>query len=86
MVTEKFPKMRYVNVSGLCSIATVKEIEKQNWSLSPGRYVGVNKRPPDEFVFLEHFQNLNEELEMLNLEARSLEERLSENAAAFLDS
>lgn len=85
MLTERFSKLKYADVPGLCSVATVKDIEKQNWSLSPGRYVGVKKRPPDEFDFLEHFEKLNEELEILNGDARSLEEQISSNAAELLD-
>ena len=34
-------KPKYADVPGLCSAATLKEIEAQGWSLNPGRYVGV---------------------------------------------
>jgi phosphoglycerate dehydrogenase-like enzyme len=40
----------------------------QGWSLNPGRYVGVGARAPDEFVFVERLEELNEELEALKVE------------------
>ncbi len=38
---ERFPKAEYEDVTGLCKLATPKEVEEQDWSLNPGRYVGV---------------------------------------------
>lgn len=38
---ERFPKGEYEDVTGLCKAATLAEIEEQDWSLNPGRYVGV---------------------------------------------
>jgi len=34
----------YRNVPGLCKVATLADIEKQGWSLNPGRYVGGQYR------------------------------------------
>ena len=82
---ERFPDLEYRDVSGLCRVATAAEIEAQGWSLNPGRYVGVADRAPDEFVFAERLEELNEELEVLNAEARELEERIAENVATLLE-
>jgi type I restriction enzyme M protein len=38
---QRFPKAAYEDVTGLCKLATQAEIEEQDWSLNPGRYVGV---------------------------------------------
>lgn len=84
LLKEKFPKDKYVDVAGLCKVATVKEIEAQGWSLNPGRYVGVGERPADDFDFFERLEELNEELETLNAEARELEERVSEGVSSLL--
>ena len=84
MVAEKFPKQKYADVSALCKVATVKEIEAQGWSLNPGRYVGVAEGEVDDFDFKERLQELNEELEVLNVEARELEERISDNVVSIL--
>ena len=40
MLKEKSPKAQYVDVPGLCKVATVKAIEVQGWSPNPGRSVG----------------------------------------------
>lgn len=80
-----FPKLKYADVAGLCKVATLKEIEAQGWSLNPGRYVGVADKAEDDFVFAEKLEELNEELEVLNSEARELEDRISVNVAKLLE-
>jgi type I restriction enzyme M protein len=80
-------KLKYSDVLGLCRVASVAEIQAQNWSLSPARYVGVV--PGEELGdedFRGQFQALNEELERLNVEARALEKRIAKNAAEILGS
>jgi type I restriction enzyme M protein len=84
MLAERFPDGAYVDVPGLCKVATIKEIESQNWSLNPGRYVGVAQGEEEDFDFRERIQGLNEELELLNARARELEERIAENVARLL--
>ncbi|MCX5910273.1 MAG: SAM-dependent DNA methyltransferase, partial [Deltaproteobacteria bacterium] len=80
---KKFDK--YADVSGICKVATLKEIEAQGWSLNPGRYVGVAEVETDDFDFKERLQELNEELEVLNVEARELEERISSGIQNVLE-
>jgi type I restriction enzyme M protein len=85
MLSETFPEGAYRDVAGLCKVATLAEIEAQGWSLNPGRYVGVAERKIEDFVFTERLEELNEELEILNVEARELEERIAENVIALLN-
>ncbi len=40
-LNERFPAGVYEDVTGLCKAATLAEIEEQDWSMNPGRYVGV---------------------------------------------
>ncbi|MBC7869801.1 MAG: N-6 DNA methylase, partial [Chitinophagaceae bacterium] len=82
---EHFPDGKYRDIPGLCKVATITEIEAQGWSLNPGRYVGVAEREADDFVFAERLEELNEELEVLNSEARELEERIAENMSGLLE-
>lgn len=84
-IKEYFTDNRYADVAGLCKVATIDEITQQGWSLNPGRYVGVADKQVDNFDFKERFEELNEELQQLNLEARELEERIAENAAKLLE-
>ena len=82
---KSFPDKKYKDVAGLCKVATIKEIEEQNYSLNPGRYVGVTEKAEDDFDFYERLQELNEELEVLNSEARELEEKIAENISHIMD-
>ena len=84
-MTGPFPDGEYVDVPGLCKVATIVEIEAQGWSLNPGRYVGVADREADAFDFAERLGELNKELGGLNVEAHQLEERISENVAMILE-
>jgi type I restriction enzyme M protein len=86
LMTEKFPKGEYADVLGLCKATSLADIEAQGWSLNPGRYVGVAERAADDFEFAVRLEELNEELETLNVEARELEERIAENVSALLES
>lgn len=83
-MAETFPDGEYIDVPGLCKVATVDEIEEQGWSLNPGRYVGVAEREDDDFDFFERLEELNEELEVLNIKARKLEELIAENVIGLL--
>jgi type I restriction enzyme M protein len=65
---------------------TLTEIKTQDWSLNPGRYVGVADRAADDFDFKERLEELNEKLEILNVEARELEERIAFNLSQLLKS
>jgi type I restriction enzyme M protein len=85
MMQEHFPDGKYVDLSGLCRVASVKEIEAQGFSLNPGRYVGVAEREADDFEFSERLQELNEELQNLNTAARQLQEQIASNVAKILD-
>jgi type I restriction enzyme M protein len=84
LMKQNFPKKTYVDVAGLCRVATLAEIEAQGWSLNPGRYIGVAERAADDFEFTVRLEELHEELETLNSEARELEDLIAENVSAIL--
>jgi type I restriction enzyme M protein len=83
---EKFPKGKYVDVAGLCKVASLKEIEAQGWSLNPGRYVGMatGEELSDE-DFKVQIETLNEELEALNAKSQDLEQTIARNVAEILE-
>ncbi len=85
MLKQNFHERSYQDVAGLCKVATLAEIEAQGWSLNPGRYVGVAAKKAEDFVFAERLEELNEELEVLNVEARELEEQIAANVAKLLE-
>lgn len=85
MLKEHFTDKKYKDIAGLCKVATVKEIAEQGYSLNPGRYVGVVKLKEEDFDFKEKLEELDEELERLNGEAKMLENRISKNMQRILE-
>ena len=79
-------KPSYADILGLCKAATLADIEAQGWSLNPGRYVGVaaGEEVSDE-DFKEKLEAMNEELEVLNAQARELEQTIAQNVAEILE-
>jgi type I restriction enzyme M protein len=47
--------------------------------------VGVADREEDDFDFRERLEELNEELELLNAEARELEEQIGQNVVKLVE-
>ena len=84
MVKERFPDLEYVDVPGLCKVATVEEIESHGWSLNAGRYVGVADGDEEDFDFAERFGELSEEFQALTIEAGDLIRRVEEVATELL--
>ena len=62
----------YLDVLGLCKIATLSEIEEKNYSLTPGAYVGVAEVEDDGVDFHERMNEIHAELATLNAEANVL--------------
>ncbi len=69
---ERFPDSTYVDVPGLCKVATRAEIEAQGWSLNPGRYTGTAAADDDDEDFTEKLEKLYEEFTRLSNEADGL--------------
>ena len=78
-LTSRFPEGVYTDVEGLCKVVTQKEIEAKDWSLSPGRYVGVDTSTDEDFDYEERLNEIHIELDGLNEEAIALAKTISEN-------
>ncbi len=77
---ERFPDAEMVAVPGLCKVVDRAEIEAADWSLTPGRYVGVAPAEVDEdFDFEQTMKDIHLELADLNREAVELAARIQEN-------
>ena len=65
---ERFPKAEYEDVTGLCKLASPADVKEQEYSLNPGRYVGVviEEDGKTEEEFIDEIFNFNDELEALN--------------------
>ncbi len=78
-LTSRFPEGVYTDVEGLCKVVTQKEIEAKDWSLSPGRYVGVDTSTDEDFDYEERLNEIHIELDGLNEEAIALAKTIAEN-------
>ena len=79
-LTERFPDGELRDVEGLVKLVGRTEIEANDWSLTPGRYVGVAPEEEDEdFDFATTMRDIHAELAELNAEATVLAARIQEN-------
>jgi len=79
-LTERFPEAKLRDVEGLVKLVGRAEIEANDWSLTPGRYVGVSPEEEDEgFDFEEALRDIHVELEDLNAEAAQLAATIKKN-------
>ena len=76
---------KYEDNLGLCKVATIEEIEVQEWTLNPGRYVGVKAGEIENLDFIADFEKLSEDLGLLNAEAHELEELIETNSQEILN-
>ena len=77
---DRFPKAELQSVPGLVKLIGRKEIEAADWSLTPGRYVGVAPAEVDEdFDFEQTLRDIHVELTDLNKEAVALAGKIQEN-------
>ena len=76
---EKFGDGVYADVLGLCKLATISEIEKKGWSLTPGAYVGVAPVEDDGVDFAERMKEIHNELLSLQAESNELMNAISKN-------
>ncbi len=79
-LTERFPEAKLRDVDGLVKLVDQAKIEANDWSLTPGRYVGVTPEEQDEdFDFEETLRDIHVELEGLNAEAVILAAKIKRN-------
>ena len=77
---ERFPDAELRDVEGLVKLVNRADIEEHNWSLTPGRYVGVAPEHEDEdFDFEEAMRTIHSDLKELNEEAEVLAARITSN-------
>ena len=69
---ETFPNNQYVDVEGLCKIVDREEVEENDYSLTPGRYVGYSIDIDEDFDYQGRMAEIHSELTQLNDEANEL--------------
>ena len=77
---ERFPKAEMQDVPGLCKVVSRAVIEAADWSLTPGRFVGVAPAEVDEdFDFEQTLRDIHVELADLNRESVDLAVKIQAN-------
>ncbi len=71
------------DVQGFCKVATTEEIAKQDYILTPGRYVGIEEQEDDGEPFEEKMTRLTTELSDLFAKSHELEEEIRKKLGAI---
>lgn len=84
---ERFPKAAYEDVTGLCKLSSLDEVKEQDYSLNPGRYVGVviEEDGKTEEEFLEEIETVKGEIEALHKTANKLHSVIVGNLDSMLE-
>jgi type I restriction enzyme M protein len=84
---ERFPAARYEDVVGLCRLAGLAEVKDQDFSLNPGRYVGVviEEDGKTEEEFIEELTLLQDELVSLQVKAQDTEKIIFNNMQKIIE-
>lgn len=78
-LTDNFPGGIYRDVIGLCKAASIEEIREQDYSLNPGRYVGVSLDVEDKNDFIAAMEELKASLVSLNDKSQDLMNSIMNN-------
>lgn len=78
---KRYPK--YKDELGYCKKVTVKDIEKNNFVLTPGRYVGIEEEEEDMELFQEKMTKLTQEYANLSVESKRLDKEIRKNLASI---
>ena len=71
------------DVKGFCAVVDTNEIEKQDYILTPGRYVGIEEVEEDDEPFEEKMARLTSELSDMFKKNHELEEEIRKNLEAI---
>lgn len=85
-LVSRFPDGKYVDVTGLCKVATLDDIAEQGYSLNPGRYVGIVIEDDGltREEFLSEVKQRNDELNELNKKADELMKLINKDMEEIL--
>ena len=79
-----FPDFIYADVNGLCSVASLEQVQENGWSLNPGRYIGGQGITTEDVDFASELETFIGEFQHLSGGAQSLTELIDETATQIL--
>ena len=78
---ESFQNGTLEDVKGFCAVADLQEIEKQDFILTPGRYVGIEEVEDDGEPFEDKMKRLTSELSDMFAKSHELEDEIRKKLA-----
>ncbi len=80
---EAFQNGSLEDVKGFCAVATLQDIAKQDYILTPGRYVGIEEQEDDGEPFEEKMARLTSELSDMFAKSHELEQEIRKKLGAI---
>jgi len=80
---ESFQNGTLEDVKGFCAVATLDDIAKQDYILTPGRYVGIEEQEDDGEPFEEKMARLTSELSEMFKKSHALEDEIRKKLGAI---
>ncbi len=79
----QFQEGKLEDVKGFCAVKTTKDIAKQDYILTPGRYVGIEEQKDDGEPFDDKMKRLTKELSEMFKKSHELEAQIKKNLEAI---
>lgn len=73
-----FQNGKLEDVKGFCAVATIQDIAKQDYILTPGRYVGIEEQEDDGEPFEDKMKRLTSELSEMFKQSEALQNEIKE--------
>ncbi len=67
------------NKKGFCAVVTTDDIAKQDYILTPGRYVGIEEQEDDGELFEDKMKHLTSELSKMFAQSNTLQDEIKKN-------
>jgi len=79
-LTDHFPDDHYQDIEGLCKVVGLEEVAENDYSLTPGRYVGYSIQIDEDFDYQGRMTEIHQELAGLGVEAKGLLKQILQDA------
>lgn len=79
----KFQEGTLEDVKGFCSVTSTEDIAKQDYILTPGRYVGIEEQEDDGEPFEDKMKRLTSELSEMFTKSNELQNEIKKNLSAI---
>lgn len=79
----KFQEGTLEDVKGFCAVTSTEDIAKQDYILTPGRYVGIEEQEDDGEPFEDKMKRLTSELSEMFTKSNELQEEIKKNLSAI---